>query len=199
MIVVNTLVGAGYEREVYLHPARDDIVIKISKKGAVDRNHLDHAYLTRIKSHPILPKMHGWVDTQMGPGLMFERVRDANGETSMNLKMALRTGRVSPEEGRSLLKGALSALGKDAIIVHDDKTLDNFVVEEGPSSRRLVMVDGFGPSFMTYKTRLRLRYPLFAGEKLLRCSFKLNALLKKEVKALNRNRKLIEGATLQAG
>jgi len=199
MIIVSTLVGAGYEREVYLHPSRDDRVIKISKNVAVNRNHMDHAYLSAIKPHSILPRMHGWVDTQMGPGLVFERVRDADGETSVTLKIALRTGRVTPEEGRSLLKGALSTLRKDGIILHDDKTLSNFVVQEGPGSRRLIMVDGFGPSMMTRKARLRMRFPLLALGKTLRCSFNLNALLKKEVKALNRNRKLVEGVTLQAG
>lgn len=193
-IVVGAPIGAGGERVVYLHPLKSDRVVKIAKEIHINRNVIDHEYLSLIGAKSILPKMYGWVETQLGPGLVYEHVRDANRQTSLGLGAALREGRVSIDEGRTLLKEALVRLRKDGIILHDDENVDNFLVQDAPSGRRLVMIDGFGPFVMTSKAKLRMRFPWLAREKTLRCAFNLLAAFEKEIAKLSQRARAAESA-----
>jgi len=193
-VVVGAPIGSGAERVVYLHPAHDDRVIKINRDASRDRNVIDHAYLSAIGTIPLLPKMYGWVETQLGHGLMFEHIRDADGRTSIGLTDALRKGRMTIEEGHSLLREALVTLRKNGIILHDDENVNNFLVQDVPLARRLILVDGFGPFEMTAKARLRTRFRWLAREKTLRCSFNLLAAFQKEIEKVSHRQKVSIGA-----
>lgn len=193
-IVVSKLLGAGGERDVYLHPFLDDRVIKISRDNPIDRNKVDHTYLSALGEFPLIPKMYGWVETQHGPGLMFERIRDANGHTSINLGRALREGCISPAQARSLMKVTLQELGWKGIVLHDDENVDNFLLQRKASSPQLILVDGFGPFVMTTKARLRMRFPWLAREKALRCSYNLLSELDKQIQALRASAMIPAGA-----
>jgi len=193
-VVVRRRIGSGVERVVYLHPVWEDIVIKINRDVPIDRNDIDYTYLSRIETIPVLPKMYGWVETQLGRGLMFERIHDDDGKTSLNLVEALRWERITIEEGRSLLQEALAALLKHGIILHDDENVNNFLVQNTASGRQLILVDGFGPFVMTAKARLRMRFPRLGREKALRSSYNLLAAYEKEVQKLWLEKTLLEDA-----
>lgn len=192
-IVVRTLLGAGGERQVYLHPKLHDRVIKISRRIAIDRNRIDHAYLTALGEFPWLPKMYGWVETQLGTGLMFDRICDTSGHTSLNLSSALRKGHITPSDAKSLMKRVLRELGKRGIILHDDENIDNFLLQHKPATDELVLVDGFGPFVMSMKARLRMRFPVLAREKTLRCTYNLLSRLDEEIQSLRTQRDATAG------
>lgn len=167
-IPVGRHVGAGLKRDVYLHPTNDGLVIKIRRKGATqDRNAIEHEYLSFVKSNPLLPRTYGWVETQLGRGLVYERIRDADGQTSATLATALKTGRVTPDGARLLMSGAVETLIRNGILVHDDN-LNNFLVQRTGNRLNLVMVDGFGPLVMTLKARVRMYFPVLARHKISR-------------------------------
>src|SRR5690606_12656814 len=112
-------------------------------------------------------RTYGWVETQLGRGLVYERIRAADGQTSATPATALKTGRVTPDGARLLMSGAVDTLIRNGILVHDDN-LNNFLVQRTGNRLNLVMVDGFGPLVMTLKARVRMYFPVLARHKISR-------------------------------
>lgn len=83
-------IGAGVERDCYLHPNYPDRVIKVSlrKKGQQTRREIK--YFKKLVRKNLdhsnhLPNYYGTVATNYGRGAVFELIRDYDGKTSKSL------------------------------------------------------------------------------------------------------------------
>lgn len=91
-------VGKGLHREVYLHPDEKNLCVKVALadggREEMDRERAFYKTLQRRNiSWAILPRYHGRMETNRGPGSVFDLVRDFNGEISKTLDYYLSSSR----------------------------------------------------------------------------------------------------------
>jgi len=86
------ILGKGMERICYLHPTDSRLVIKIpqkEKEGSAHQNCLELKSYARIsRKHgdiDCIAKCYGFIDTNLGEGLVCDCVRDYSGEISASL------------------------------------------------------------------------------------------------------------------
>lgn len=115
-----------------------------------DDNREEYRVMTALwRRHPAvlgahLPRCFGFVDTDLGPGLITELIRDGDGAISQTLKKILWDEGLTPPCRR-----AVAALGRFWIehgIPSRDLLLHNIVAQRGEDGvvRRLVVIDGLG-------------------------------------------------------
>jgi len=134
------------------------------------REALVYRRLARAIGEPafsLVPRLHGWVDTDLGPGLCSDLIRDSDGRIAVTLKQYLwQHGLDQP------LRQALRRFGDDwqALGMPSRKLLTHNIVvrcEEG-RAQRLWVIDGLGwpdllplawwwPALARHRARRRLR------------------------------------------
>ena len=79
-----TMIGKGLHRECYVHPDNPDRCIKVVVLRGEEETRREQAYYKFLQKRQItwemLPKFYGVEATSMGPGAVFDLIRDADGE-----------------------------------------------------------------------------------------------------------------------
>ena len=90
------LLGDGGERLVFIHPNDNNKVIKVLKPGIKKhnfQNELEFKYynflINKNRDFSHITKCFGYIDTNFGKGLIFERVVDFDGQDSKFLRNCL--------------------------------------------------------------------------------------------------------------
>lgn len=146
-----TLLGSGNERFCYLHPDDEDKVIKIphnKREKSRHQNELEYQYMSYLQQHNAdmshIAACYGWIETDMGRGLVFQRVHDANGMDSITLNKALKESVLTVEEAKKLLEELRVYLEQNTILFVD-VGLDNILCQkQEDGSYKLVIIDGLG-------------------------------------------------------
>ncbi|PHS30249.1 MAG: hypothetical protein COA95_09170 [Methylophaga sp.] len=85
-----TMIGKGLHRECFLHPEDKTKCIKVVVNGnqqETDREQHYYNFLEKRKiSWEMLPRFHGNIETNMGPGAVFDLIRDHDGKVSNSLE-----------------------------------------------------------------------------------------------------------------
>ncbi len=171
MLELTTLIGSGRERDVFLHPGRDDRIIKIMKPEAtVDRNAVESWFLARAKrprGAVTIPALHGWVETDRGPGLVYQHIRDEGGTTSRSLTQLVNEGILEEKLLKAAFEMAIASLRENAFLIYDPRP-DNILMMKADRAggRRLVLVDGFGPNVVAPRAMVRMLVPPLARRKI---------------------------------
>ena len=89
-ILPSALIGTGVYRECYIHPEKDDQCIKIVYReggdAETDREQKYYRYLSkRGISWEMLARFHGNIETNLGPGAVFDLIRDYDDNISKTL------------------------------------------------------------------------------------------------------------------
>ncbi|WP_274425507.1 YrbL family protein [Chelativorans sp. YIM 93263] len=166
MIELAELIGEGVERRVYLHPDNAGVVVKVLKiDDKPDRNEIEEWYLNKVRhvDTPFFPKIIGWEDTIHGKGLMFERIFDFNGEPSQPIAFHIANNNISLQKALRTCLDVLSWAEKQAVLVYDLNPNNLLVRRTDPDGNfEIVLVDGFGPKRLNWRTKLRVRIPTLA-------------------------------------
>lgn len=142
-------------------------MVKIGRSDShQDRNHFEEMYYSSIGNRRIdgIPQTHGWVETQMGRGLVLDAIRNCDGTISRTLPAAFLDHEINQAEGEILLSAFFSRALKSGLMLYDDNPC-NFLLQKTLTGRQLVMVDGFGPRSWTLKSTIRQRFPLLGSLK----------------------------------
>ena len=79
-----TMIGKGLHRECYAHPDNPNRCIKVVVLRGEEETRREQAYYKFLQKRQItwemLPKFYGVEATSMGPGAVFDLIRDADGE-----------------------------------------------------------------------------------------------------------------------
>ena len=156
-------VARGVECSVYEHPADSRLLIKVAQPVG-DRDPLFRRLHTRFgKFRPLLNELEeflalqirapgdldlieriiGVAETDRGPGLVVEALRDRAGQLAPTLR-ALATGGLTDGMRREL-DGFIARLLASDIVVHDTKASNIVYAHDATSdSGRFVLVDGIG-------------------------------------------------------
>lgn len=157
------LIGHGNKRLCYQHPNDPYKCIKI-ERNENDRktqiNILEFRYFEFIQNQNIslnhLPRMYGWCETNMGTGLVFDKICESDGAPSQSLHTFLESNGIDKTHAHLLLDELQDYLFFNAILIHDGN-LKNVLVNELQSAKKLVFVDGVGPRRRKLKNFLYLR------------------------------------------
>ncbi len=141
----------GMHRDCYVHPEDDRLCIKISLRGDVRETEREIAYyghLDRRKvSWEMLPRYHGTVETNRGPGAVFDLIRDADGAVSTTLEQYLVDPDPPAEMAEDLARAfrALKAYLLGNRIITRTIKAKNLVYKRAAAGRgRLVVIDNIG-------------------------------------------------------
>ena len=95
MIVINPsdIVGKGLHRECHTHPEDNNLCIKIAVNENIKETQREQKYYLFLKKRGIcwdmLPKFYGNIETNMGPGAVFDMIRNRDGSISKTLEYYL--------------------------------------------------------------------------------------------------------------
>lgn len=161
-------IAGGSLRLVFAHPDDPGLLIKVIRPDMIDkrsgtgqpwykvrRRHGHYAtYMREIgeyvashavygKSLPFIEKTIGFAETDLGLGLVFEAVRDANGNLAPSLSDLLEQKRYTREVAEALDRFISQILESDVIIA--DLHPANIVYADDPRTPpHFVMIDGLG-------------------------------------------------------
>jgi hypothetical protein len=104
------MIGKGLHRECYAHPNNPDRCIKVVVLRGEEETRREQAYYKFLQKRQItwemLPQFHGVESTSMGPGAVFDLIRDADGEVGKTFEYYFE----SPELTEKNLIGLLTSL-----------------------------------------------------------------------------------------
>ncbi|WP_186332325.1 YrbL family protein [Bordetella genomosp. 13] len=164
LLVLTEKIGAGHLRECWRHPEHPARCIKVAKDKP--RSHLQNLLESHYALHLYecgvidarVPRVHGWVTTDRGVGLVTDLVVDAQGAPAPTLRQARAQGALSDEAAAALLNDALDWLVRHGV-VWVDASQDNVVLQAGPDGQpRLAFIDGLGGRHFDMEYRLRCTF-----------------------------------------
>lgn len=143
------LIGEGSKRKCYQHPEIPELCVKVAIKPTIkrrDQNRGEMIYYELLEKRGVswdrVAKCYGWIQTNLGQGLVFELIRDKQNRPLPNLEQQLKANNVDKEEVSRELKSLKQWIIRSAVIVHD-LSLANIVYNpDRPEGKRLILVDG---------------------------------------------------------
>nr|WP_299241711.1 YrbL family protein [uncultured Halomonas sp.] len=143
------LIGRGTERNCYRHPRDEKRCVKVAHnfKNNKEQNRKDYEYFTKLERRDIdwshLPRCHGWVETNLGDGLVFDLLQDTKGSPLPRLDILLTSGRLTTVEITTPLMQLHDYLYANRIFTSDLRA-SNIVCNLEKTPPRLFLIDGIG-------------------------------------------------------
>ncbi|GAB1258663.1 YrbL family protein [Aurantivibrio plasticivorans] len=146
-------IARGYHRECYQHPSNENLCVKVVVRGDTSETDREIRYYNVLKKRHIdwkmLPRYHGWVNTNKGKAAVFDLIRDCDGKVSLALNYYLENPELT-SQFRDQIGNALVGL-HDYLISHRVVTMTlkpkNIVLSRIDEEKsKLVIVDNIGNS-----------------------------------------------------
>ena len=155
-------IAKGGERNCYVHPDDNTKVIKILYKNINhnNQNELEYSYMKYIKRKgadlSFVTNCYGYVNTNLGKGLVFDRVLDYDGKPSKSFRYYLANKLIPLKEQEELIKELKEYLEKNLVLFVDTSLTNIFCSKLSENSYKLIIVDGLGAKrtgmkFVLYK------------------------------------------------
>ncbi len=143
--------ASGYHRDCFVHPGNESRCIKVSRGGDHRETMRETEYFEHLERRGIpwdlIPRCHGYVETNLGAGAVFDLVRDADGEIAKPLGHYLSSPRLA-EKHRFGLAEALAALRRyltdHRIVIRTLKAKNLVYRVVTPEEGQLYIVDNIG-------------------------------------------------------
>ena len=184
----NLLLAEGSERACYLYPNDNAKIIKIiySKESHNEQNKLEYIYMAYLKKKnkdlSLLTKCYGYVKTNLGDGLVFDRVLDFDLTPSKSFRYYIANKLISVEYQQQLLNHLQDYLEKNGILFIDTSLTNIFCKKITSNEYQLIIVDGLGAKRMGLKFWLYRNLQPYAKYKMKRQWQKLMKMYKADVK-----------------
>ena len=166
-------VGKGNERACYIHPEDETKVIKIvySKQGIKNnQNEVEYMYIGYLKEKKkdlsYISSCYNYVDTNLGKGLVFERVIDYDGKDSKYFKYYLKKHFFSEDQEKNLLNELKNFLENNQILFIDCNTQNLFCKKVSEDKYTLIIYDGLGARRDSIKLSLYMKSKLYTKYKI---------------------------------
>lgn len=147
----STYVGRGLHRECHRHPGDPRLCVKVDIGQDPHDSRREQRYYRHLERRGIswdaVPRWHGTVPTNLGPGSCFELIQDAPGVVARTLQHYLESSEASGLHCRALRQG-LQALRqtmlRDGIVTLALRPKNVVCQRRGPEEFRLYVVDSIG-------------------------------------------------------
>lgn len=147
----NLFIGAGKRRRCYRHPDDPGKCVKVSggKKGRDMGTKREIAYFLKYQKRGCsllhLATYHGTVETNMGPGVVFDLITNSDDEISSPLGSLILNGMLI-KDFEAEIQELRNYMFKEGIICGDFNPGNILVQVQPDGSRRLMIIDGLGNS-----------------------------------------------------
>ena len=142
-------IGMGKQRMSFVHPEDPRLAVKIPTAGGSSRNQREVRFYHKLEKRGgvdcrHIPGFHGLCDTNRGPGIVVDLVRDYDGQISRPLTWYLAQG-YPIEEFEPFLEELKQSFLKNLIVFDQDMQVDKILVQKTSASKfRMVAIDGLG-------------------------------------------------------
>jgi len=168
------LLAKGGERACYIHPNDHTKVIKIIFADTNDneQNKLENIYYNDLhkqnKDLSHIVDCYGFEPTNLGQGLVFDRVIDYDGTPSKSFRYYLAKKLIDSDYQRVLIEQLKNYLFSNAILFVDTSLTNIFAQKISEDRYKLVIIDGLGAKRTGLKFWLLRRCPLYRRYKIYR-------------------------------
>lgn len=163
----NDLLAEGGRRFVYINPEDKTKLIKIVKQEGIDKKLKKLKFYKRFRPKKVIdentedynaykiynkksenifnfiPKLYGYIDTNLGKGLITEYICNYDGTCSISLKDYIKINGVDKEIWKSL-KVLYKELLDSCLITRELKDFNIVIQIKSDGSKKLYIIDGFG-------------------------------------------------------
>jgi len=198
VLSANDLINRGANRDCYRHPDDPHRCIKLNRSDGMgtrnDTNEIEYDYHCELAErlgeafYRHAPRSFGLVETNLGTGLCFELIRDADGESSPRLITYIMETGCKLEDAIGLIDRLYDFVVANRVGLFD-VNVHNLLVRRGADGREeLVVIDWKGPKALREFIPLSRWIPWFGHFKRfrrfrrLRRYARLIALRRKETK-----------------
>lgn len=184
------LLAKGGERLCYIHPKENDKIVKVLNPSISKHNNqniLEYKYYNFLYSKyskdalQNIAQCFGFIDTNYGKGLIYERITDYNGDDSKHLRYYLRNHILTEQEEKLLLDELKYFLEKNYILFIDVSTVNLFCRKIKENKYSLVIFDGLGAR------RNGIKFNMYMKSNLL-TKYKIKKQWKKFIENCNRDK-----------
>ena len=164
--------SSGGERDVYIHPQDSSKVIKVLKSSSnilklpenksrrLNDNLLDDYYFRliegRVSNFSHITRCYGLIETDLGQGLVADRVANFDGSEITDMYDAVSAGLLTDSQEEKLIHELADYLTDNRIIFADAYLTNVLLQKTGQNSYRLVIIDGLGLRKRDIKSWLHL-------------------------------------------
>lgn len=145
------LLAKGSERSVYIHPKDETKVIKVlyNQKNKNNQNELEYNYYDYLKRREIsfehISNCYGWIGTNLGKGLIFDRILSYDNSEAKQLTYFIKNKLLTIDEESLLLEELRYYLEKNQVLFTDVATLNVMCKKIYEDKYKLIIIDGLGP------------------------------------------------------
>jgi len=146
----NLFLGKGGERSSYIHPEDDTKIIKVlfSQKDHNYQNELDYYYYSYLNKKNIqfsqITQCFGWINTNKGKGLVFERVENYDKSPIRTLSYYSKYNLIDEKVDSLLVEELKDFLFKNDILFVDASLSNIFCKKIEKDKYKLIIFDGLG-------------------------------------------------------
>lgn len=165
-------IAKGGERECYIHPKDNSKVVKIiHRKGKNnEQNQLEYKYTNFLKSKnrsfEHITKCYGFVDTNLGKGLVFDRVLDYTNDQSKSFKEYVLNSSLPIDTEKKLIEELKNYIFSNDILFIDVDLSNLFCKEYEKGKYKLIIIDGLGARRIGFRFSLYLKSKIFTKYKM---------------------------------
>ena len=164
--------GKGGERKSYIYPQDNNKIIKIvySQGKHNNQNTLEYKYYKYLEKNNIdfskIPKCFGYIDTNYGKGLIFERIKNYDDSKIKTFSFYVKHNIFSREYDLKLIEELREYIFKNEILFVDASLSNIFckIIEE--NRYELIIFDGLGARRTGFKFWLYLKFERFRKYKI---------------------------------
>ncbi|MCG3714487.1 PhoP regulatory network YrbL family protein [Aliarcobacter butzleri] len=167
------LLGDGGERLVFIHPNDSKKVVKVLQPQIEKhnfQNELEFKYYNFLTKKNVdfshITKCFGYVDTNFGKGLVFERVVDFDGEDSKFLRNCLQENIFTKDQEKRLLDDLKKYLEDNEILFIDCSSHNVFCKKVSADKYTLIIYDGLGARRDNIKLTLYMKSRFYTRYKI---------------------------------
>ena len=142
--------GKGGERSSYIHPKDNTKIIKVlfSENKHNNQNELDYYYYNYLNKKNVqfthITKCFGWINTNKGKGLIFERVENYDKSTIRTLSYYSKYNLFDSKLDNLLISELKNYLFTNDILFVDASLSNVFCQKIGENQYKLIIFDGLG-------------------------------------------------------
>ncbi len=163
--------GSGNERICFIYPGKDNLCVKVNRPGIIHRsqNKIEYYYFTKLQSRKVpfthIPEFYGKIETNLGVGLVFERIKKSVNIATERLDLAIEKKTITKSEAQELLSTLYNYLYINGIYV-GDLNKDQILLKSIDGSVIPVIIDGLGTRRYGLKLFLISNFRFLARRKL---------------------------------
>ncbi|KLE07049.1 YrbL family protein [Aliarcobacter butzleri] len=168
-------IARGGERDCYHHPSDSSKVIKViykNDKNHRNQNNLEYKYLNFLKNLKVpftqITKCYGYIDTNFGKGLVYDKICDFNGKISIPFLDIVMEEKLSKNIQDMLVSELKNYILENNILFVDIGLYNILCCEYEKEKYKLIIIDGLGGRRPGLKFWLYLNSRMFTKYKVMR-------------------------------